>query len=75
MYKYLKNRAIQSNDWNKESMSREKFTQLLIDKIEQVLMDDIKEDIVRFIPDDKPLEIWSRDYFKELAKLIRFVDK
>ena len=40
----------------------------MIDKIDQVSIDDIKEDIVRFIPDDKPLEIWSRDYFKELAK-------
>lgn len=68
-------RSVQSGAWNKESMTREEFTQLLIDKIDQVSMDDIKEDIVRFIPDDKPLEIWSRDYFKELAKRIRFVDK
>ena len=68
-------RSIQSGDWNKESMTREEFTQLLIDKIDQVSMDDIKEDIVRFIPDDNPLEIWSGDYFKELAKRIRFVDK
>jgi hypothetical protein len=49
--------------------------QLLIDKIDNVSMNDIKEDIVRFIPDDKPLEIWSRDYFKELANRIRFMDK
>lgn len=68
-------RSVQSGAWNKESMTREEFTQLLIDKIAQVSMDDIKEDIVRFIPDDKLLEIWSRDYFKELAKRIRFVDK
>lgn len=68
-------RSIQSGDWNKKSMSMEEFIQLLTDKIHQVSMDDIKEDIVRFIPDDKPLEIWSRDYFKELAKRIRFVDK
>jgi hypothetical protein len=56
-------------------MTKEEFTQLLIHKIDQVSMDDIKEDIVRFIPDDKPLEIWSRDYFKELAKRIRFLNK
>lgn len=56
-------------------MNREEFTQLLIDKIDQVAMNDITDDIVRFIPDDKPLEIWSRDYFKELAKRIRFLDK
>jgi predicted nucleotidyltransferase component of viral defense system len=68
-------RSIQSADWKKETMSREQFTQLLNDKIDQVSMDDIKVDIVRFIPDDQPLEIWSREYFKELAKHIRFLDK
>ena len=68
-------RSIQSDDWNKESMNKNEFTQLLIEKIDQVSIDDIKEDIVRFIPDDKPLEIWSKDYFKELAKRIRFLDK
>lgn len=68
-------RSIQSGDWDKEGMTKEEFVQLLIDKIDQVSMDDIKEDIVRFIPDDKPLQIWSKDYFKELAKRIRFMDK
>jgi hypothetical protein len=67
-------RSVQSGDWSKETMTREEFTQLLVDKIDNVSMDDIKEDIVRFIPDDRPLEIWSRDYFKELTKRIRFLE-
>ena len=32
-----------SQGWNKESMRREEFTQLLIGKIDQVSVDDIKE--------------------------------
>lgn len=68
-------RAIQSGHWAKESMTTAEFTQLVTDKIDQVSMDDIKKDIVRFIPDDKPLEIWSRGYFKALAKRIRFLEK
>lgn len=68
------NRSRQSGDWKKESMHREEFTQLLIDKIYHVSMDEIREDIVRFIPDDKPIEIWSREYFRELASRIRFVE-
>ena len=68
-------RSLQSGDWNEQSMTSDKFTQLLTEKIDQVSMADIREDIVRFIPDDKPVEIWSRDYFKELAKRIRFADK
>lgn len=68
-------RAIQSGDCKKERMTKAEFTKLLIAKIDQVLIDDIKEDIIRFIPNDKPLEIWSRDYFKELAKRIPFLEK
>ncbi len=68
-------RSVQNGDLSRETMTKEEFTQLLIDKIDQVSMDDIKEDIVRFIPDDKFLEFWSRDYFTELAKRIRFLDK
>ena len=69
---HLAIRSQQSSDWKKNEMTPDEFAQLLIKKIEQVSMDDIKDDIVRFIPDDKSLEIWSKDYFKELAKNIRF---
>ncbi len=72
---HLVTRSVQSGDWKKESMSRKEFTQLVINKIDQVSIKEIKEEIVRFIPDDKPLDIWSREYFKELAKRIRFVEK
>lgn len=66
-------RSIQSGDWKKETMNQEEFTHLLLEKIDRVSIKEIKEDIVRFIPDDKPLEIWSAAYFKEIAKRIRFV--
>lgn len=69
---HLATRSQQSGDRKKKEMTPDEFGKLLIEKIEQVSMDDIKDDIVRFIPDDKPLEIWSKDYFKELAKRIRF---
>ena len=68
---HLAIRAKQSGDWEKNTMDKEEFMDLLIGKINKVSIADIKKDIVRFIPDDKPLEIWSPDYFKELAKRIR----
>ena len=68
-------RSIQSDDWKKKTMTPEECLKLLIDKIDKVSVSHIKEDIVRFIPDDKPLEIWSHDYFKDLVKRIRFVDE
>lgn len=68
-------RSIQSDDWTKETITKEEFLDLLIHKINRVSMDEIKDDIVRFIPDDKPLEIWSKDYFKDLVKHIQFTDE
>lgn len=67
-------RSIQSGDWSKKKMSKTEFVKLLNFKIDQVSIDDIKDDIVRFIPDPRPLTIWSRDYFKELIKRIRFTN-
>jgi hypothetical protein len=71
---HLATRSRQSGDWDQKAMDKKQFMALLTDKIDNVSMDDIKKDIVRFIPDDKPLEIWSRDYFKELAKRIQFLE-
>jgi hypothetical protein len=68
-------RSIQSDDWTKETITKEEFLDLLIHKINRVSMDEIKDDIVRFIPDDKPLEIWSKNYFYDLVKHIRFTDE
>ncbi|RYY15764.1 MAG: nucleotidyl transferase AbiEii/AbiGii toxin family protein, partial [Chitinophagaceae bacterium] len=72
---HFQNRAIQSGDWKKKTITKQQFQQLLFDKIDQVSMDEIREDIVRFIPDDKTLESWSKEYFSELAKRIRFIEK
>ncbi|HLO81375.1 MAG TPA: nucleotidyl transferase AbiEii/AbiGii toxin family protein [Chitinophagaceae bacterium] len=68
-------RSIQSGDWPKKKMSKTEFIQLLHSRIDQISIDDIKDDIVRFIPDQRPLAIWSRDYFKELIKRIRYLEK
>lgn len=68
-------RSKQSGDWAKATITQKQFIQLLTNKIDEVSIKDIRDDIVRFIPDDQPLEIWSRDYFKELGKRIRFTGK
>lgn len=67
-------RSIQSGDWKKRSISPKEFTALLLEKIDKVSFKAIKEDIVKFIRDDKVLEIWSPVYFKDLARQIRFQD-
>jgi hypothetical protein len=67
-------RAIDSGDWTKETISKEEFQQLLFEKIEAVEMKYIKADIRRFIKNEKDIEIWTTKYFNDLVKLLRIED-
>ncbi len=64
-------RARDSGDWNKPVISHKEFLNLLTAKIDSVSFSSIREDIVRFIPDDKIIEIWSPAYFKDLIQKIK----
>ena len=61
-------RAKDSGHWNAETISKAQLTGLLQLKIETVDFTRVKEDIQRFIPDLKPIEIWSRQYFEDLVE-------
>ena len=50
-------RAQDSGDWKEKSMSKEQFMTLLHNKIQSVSFSSIREDVVRFIPDEKVIEI------------------
>jgi hypothetical protein len=52
-------------------MSRQQFFHLLHDKINTVSFDKVKEDVVRFIQDEKSLEIWSKNYFMDLTEKLK----
>jgi hypothetical protein len=65
-------RARDSGDWTAQAISGEEFMELLTNKVMQVSFDRAKEDVVRFIPDDKVLKIWSAGYFSDLVDKIKF---
>jgi predicted nucleotidyltransferase component of viral defense system len=65
-------RARASSDWKEKDITKDQLRQLLYDKIASISFDRIREDIARFIPDDKVLDIWSPGYFKDLAGQIKF---
>jgi len=65
-------RAKDTGDWKEENITPEQIMKLLNDKINSVSFDNIKEDVVRFIKDDKALKIWSPAYFKDLTEKLRF---
>ncbi len=70
--KHFLQRAKDTGDWEKDSITKEEILQLLQDKIDAVSMNNVKEDVVRFIKDDKVLDIWSKEYFHLLIEKLKF---
>jgi predicted nucleotidyltransferase component of viral defense system len=70
---HLAVRAKQSGDLADElSLSAELFSGWLSQRIERLDIESAKSDARRFITDARVLDIWSRDYFMELARRVKF---
>lgn len=65
-------RAKDTGDWKEENITPEQIIELLKHKINTVSFDNIKDDVVRFIKDDKVLKIWSPAYFIDLIEKLKF---
>jgi predicted nucleotidyltransferase component of viral defense system len=66
--KHLETRAKESGSIEKNVLlNQNNFIKLLEDKIQTLDIDSAKLDIRRFIKDDRGLEIWSKEYFLDLA--------
>jgi predicted nucleotidyltransferase component of viral defense system len=65
-------RAKDTTDWNAEIITNEQILELINHKIESVSFTNIKEDVIRFIKDEKVLSIWSAKYFKDLVEKMKF---
>lgn len=63
-------RAIESADLEKK-ITPTGLSEMLIQKIESLNFDRVKEDVIRFIPDPAVLDIWSKDYFLELVTKLK----
>lgn len=60
-------RAFESGDWRERSITEDQFLELLHAKINSTKIENVKEDVIRFIQNPKELEIWSRDYFNKIV--------
>ena len=60
-------RAQGSGDLTDEKLTEQDFRKLLINRINSVDMEKVRADAVRFIPDSKRLDIWSKKYFSDLV--------
>jgi predicted nucleotidyltransferase component of viral defense system len=63
-------RAQESGDWKEVSITRSQLLDLLLQKIEIVEINKVKDDVIRFIPNPEVLNIWSPEYFAQLAKTV-----
>lgn len=69
--KHFLQRAQDSGDWQKPTISKEEFLNLLRDKIEATSIEKIKADVRPFVRNLKQLEIWSPHYFQDLSDLLK----
>lgn len=70
--RHLSERARQSGHWSGEDMSPDRFMKLFRDRASSLDVDSVRDDVSRFIKDHEQLRIWSRDYFLQLAGLLRY---
>jgi len=71
-FEHLKERTLQSGHLGNKELTKEKCIDLIIARIEATNIEMVKADVSPFIKNTKELEIWSKDYFLQLAKLIKF---
>lgn len=71
-FNHLKERAIQTGNAIPEEFTKDHFLTLLKNKIEQTNIDMVKADVLPFIQEPEALNIWSTDYFIQLADMIKF---
>ena len=68
-YSHLQERI---REFSGEVVERETFMQLLRDKLSSTDIELVKQDVLGFIDNPRELDIWSNDYFLQLADMIVF---
>lgn len=69
-FEHLRERAIQ---FNGIELDKDKFNELLLDRLSSTDIELVKKDVMPFVRNTSDLEIWSNDYFRQLAGMIRFM--
>lgn len=58
-----------------DEYTKELVQSLLVKRIETLDIELAKDDVKRFISDESELNIWSKDFFKSIATMIKFSEK
>ena len=77
---YVRNRVtldfehlkVRTKEFNDIDLTKEQFLELLKERISKADIDVVKADVMPYIIDKRELDIWSNDYFLQLADMIVF---
>lgn len=69
-WSHLHERILQ---FNGEDMTQEHFMSLLLERLQTTNIDQVKADVEHFVLNRQELEIWSNDYFVQVAHLIQII--
>ena len=77
---YVRNRValdfehlkVRTKEFNNIDLTKELFLELLKERISKADIDVVKADVIPYIIDKRELDIWSNDYFLQLADMIMF---
>jgi len=69
---HFANRAKDTGDWKEDELKEKDVMHMLKEKFSTVSFENVKKDVSPFIKDDKVLEIWSEQYFKDLLDSMKF---
>lgn len=67
-FTHLHERALQ---FNQEDISEESFLEKLKERLSAADLNQVKSDVLPFVRNPKELDIWSNDYFLQLADMIK----
>ena len=68
-FKYLQ---VRTREFNGLELTHESFLEMLKERLASANIDLVKQDVLPFIIDKRELDIWSNDYFLQLADMIVF---
>lgn len=71
-FTHLKERASQSGYNGKQAFTKELCIELLKHRIKNTNIEMVKNDVMPFLKETQETEIWSTDYFLQLADMIKF---
>ena len=69
---HLGERARQSGDLESVTLNQDEFRVMLQARIRALDVDSARQDVLRFIKDAAPLNLWSHDYFLQLGAMVAF---